>query len=141
MVDRDHQSRGSLGTHPTRTPRVPRNSAAPQQFVPEESRSPRVAEIGLQAHRRGKHQPVTAGPTNTRDNQMAKGERRNVANSNQGNMAPSESNSPTTASLGYPNTPGKQDLDLKSQVMMLMEGFMEGFKKDINNSLKEIQEK
>ena len=54
-------------------------------------------------------------------------------------MAPSEPNPPTTASPGYPNTPGKQDLDLKSQIMMLMEGFMEGFKKDINNSLKEIQ--
>ena len=48
-------------------------------------------------------------------------------------------NSPTTASPGYPNTPGKQDLDLKSQVMMLMEGFMEGIKNVINNSLKELQ--
>ena len=104
--------------------------------MPGESRSPRVAEIDVQAHRRGKHQPVTAGPNNTRDNQMAKGRRRNVANRNQGNMVPSEPISPTTSSPGYPTTPGKQDFDLKSQVMMLMEGF----KKDINNSLKEIQE-
>ena len=131
MVGRDHQSRGSLGTHSTRTPPAPRNSAAPQQFVLGESKSPRVAEIGLQAHRRDKLQPVTAGPTNTRDNQIAKGKGRNIASSNQGNMAPSKPNSPTTASPGYPNTPGKQDLDLKSQVMMLMEGLMEGFKKDI----------
>ena len=91
-------------------------------------------------HRRGKHQSLTAGPTNTRDYQMAKGKHRNVANRNQGNMAPFKPNSPPTASSGYLNPPGKQDLDLKSQVMMVMEGFMGGFKKDINNSLKEIQE-
>ena len=36
----------------------------------------------------------------------------------------------------YPNTPEKQELDLKSYLMMLIEGF----KKDLNNSLKEIQE-
>ena len=71
---------------------------------------------------------------------MAKSKHRNVTNRNQGNMTPSEPNSPTTASPGYHNIPEKQDLDLKSQVMMLMEGFIEGFKKDINNSLKEIQE-
>ena len=124
------------------TPPASRNSATSQQFVPRESSSPWVAEIGPQAHthRRGKLQPVTAGPTNTRENQMAKGKCGNVANRNQGNMAPFEPNSPTTASPKYPNTPGKQDMDLKSQIMMLMEGIMEGFKKDIHNSLKEIQE-
>ena len=37
---------------------------------------------------------------------------------------------------GYPNTPEKQDSDLKSHLMMMIEDF----KKDINNSLKEIQE-
>jgi gas vesicle protein len=37
----------------------------------------------------------------------------------------------------YPNTLEKQDLDLKSYLMILVEDF----KKDINNSLKEIQEK
>ena len=47
-------------------------------------------------------------------------------------MAASEPNSPTTASPGYPNTPEKQDLDLKSLVMMLVKEHM----KDI---LKEIQ--
>jgi len=35
---------------------------------------------------------------------------------------------------GYQNTPEKQDLDLKSHFMMMMEDF----KKVINNSLKEI---
>jgi hypothetical protein len=38
-------------------------------------------------------------------------------------------------SLGYPNTPEKQDSDLKSYLMKLEEDF----KKDINNSLKEMQ--
>ena len=51
-------------------------------------------------------------------------------------MAPSKPNFPTIRSLRYPNTPEKQDLNLKSQLMMLIDGF----KKDINNSLKEIQE-
>jgi hypothetical protein len=41
-----------------------------------------------------------------------------------------------TASLGYPNTPEKQDSDLKSHSMMMVEDL----KKDINNSHKEIQE-
>jgi hypothetical protein len=39
-------------------------------------------------------------------------------------------------SLGYPNIPEKQDSDLKSYLMMMVEDF----KKAINNSLKEIQE-
>ena len=37
---------------------------------------------------------------------------------------------------GYPNKPEKQDADLKSYLMMVVEDF----KKGINNSLKEIQE-
>jgi chromosome segregation ATPase len=39
-------------------------------------------------------------------------------------------------SPGYPNTPKKQESDLKSHIMMMIEDF----KKDINKSLKEIQE-
>jgi hypothetical protein len=39
-------------------------------------------------------------------------------------------------SPGYPNTPEKQNSDLKSDLMMVIEDF----KKDINKSLKEIQE-
>jgi predicted nucleic acid-binding Zn-ribbon protein len=38
-------------------------------------------------------------------------------------------------SVGYYNIPEKQDSDLKSHLMMIIEDF----KKDINNSLKEIQ--
>ena len=41
-----------------------------------------------------------------------------------------------TASPGYPNTPKRQNSDLKSYLIMLVEDF----KKGINNSLKEIQE-
>ena len=51
-------------------------------------------------------------------------------------MASSEPITPTTASSGHPNTLEKQDLDLKSYLMMLIEDF----KKDKNNSFKEIQE-
>ena len=50
-------------------------------------------------------------------------------------MAASEPTSSLTASLGYTNTLEKQDLDLKSLVMMLIEEH----KKDINKYLKEIQ--
>ena len=66
---------------------------------------------------------------------MAKGKCRNATNRNLGNMAASEPNTPTSASPGYDNTPEKQDLGLKSLVMMLLEEH----KKDINESLKEIQ--
>jgi hypothetical protein len=67
---------------------------------------------------------------------MAKGKCKNLINRNQDHSALSELSIPTTASPGYPNTPEKQDLDLKSYLMMLVEDF----KKGINNSLKEIQE-
>jgi gas vesicle protein len=43
---------------------------------------------------------------------------------------------PKRASPGYLNTPEKQDSDLKSYLMMMVEDF----KKGIKNSLKEIQE-
>jgi vacuolar-type H+-ATPase subunit E/Vma4 len=42
----------------------------------------------------------------------------------------------TTTSPGYHSTPKKQDTDLKSYLMMVVEDL----KKGINNSLKEIQE-
>jgi hypothetical protein len=43
---------------------------------------------------------------------------------------------PTTMSPGYPNTPEKQDTDLKSYLVIVVEDF----KKGINNTFKEIQE-
>ena len=65
---------------------------------------------------------------------MVKGKRKNLTNRNQDHWASSEPTTPNTASPGYPNTPEKQDLDLKSYLMMLVKDF----KKDISNSLKEI---
>ena len=67
---------------------------------------------------------------------MAGGKHKNRSNRNQGYLASSEPNSPTIASPGYTITPEKQDMDLKSLLMMMMEDY----KKEINNSLKEIQE-
>jgi hypothetical protein len=67
---------------------------------------------------------------------MAKGKHKNLTNRNQDYLASSEPSTPTTVSPGYPNTPEKQDSDLKLYLMMLVEDF----KKDINNSIKEIQE-
>jgi hypothetical protein len=67
---------------------------------------------------------------------MAGGKPKNRSNKTQGYLASSEPNSSTIANPGYTITPEKQDMDLKSLLMMMMEDF----KKDINNSLKEIQE-
>ena len=67
---------------------------------------------------------------------MAKGKNKNISNRNQDYLASWEHSSPATVNYGYPNTPEKQDYDLKSHLMMMIEEF----KMDINNSLKEIQE-
>jgi hypothetical protein len=67
---------------------------------------------------------------------MVKGKHKNLPNRNQGCSPSPEPSTPTSASPGYPNTPEKQDSDLKSYLMMLVQDF----KKGINNSLKEIQE-
>jgi SMC interacting uncharacterized protein involved in chromosome segregation len=66
---------------------------------------------------------------------MAKGKHKNLINTDK-DQASSEPSTPTTVCPGYPNTPEKQDLDLKSYLMMLVEDF----EKAINNPLKEIQE-
>jgi hypothetical protein len=67
---------------------------------------------------------------------MARGNGKNISNRNQAYLASSEPSSPITVSPGYPNTPEKQDSDLKSHLMMMIEDFT----KDINNTLKEKQE-
>jgi hypothetical protein len=85
-------------------------------------------------HRRNRLQPETTITTNTRDYQMAKGKHKNLTNRDQDHSPSSEPSTPTSASPGYPNTPEKQDSDLKSYLMMLIEDL----KKGINNSLKEI---
>jgi hypothetical protein len=66
---------------------------------------------------------------------MVKGKCKNLTNRNQEYLASSEPSIPTTVSPRYPNTQEKQDSYLISYLMMLVEDF----KKDINNSLKEIQ--
>jgi hypothetical protein len=65
---------------------------------------------------------------------MAGGRCKKRSNRNQGYLALSEPNSPTIASPGYTITPEKQDKDLKSLLMMMMEDY----KKKINNFLKQI---
>jgi hypothetical protein len=77
---------------------------------------------------------VTARPANIRNNQMIRIKDKIISNRSQGYLA-TESISPTTASPGYSNESEKQDSDLKSHLMMIIEGF-----KDINNLTKEIQE-
>jgi hypothetical protein len=67
---------------------------------------------------------------------MAKGKHKTINNRSQYILAPSEPSSPTTANPRYSNTTENQDIDLKSYFMKLIESF----KKDKNNSLKEIKE-
>jgi hypothetical protein len=82
---------------------------------------------------------------------MAGGKHKNRSNRNQGYLASSEPNSPTIASPGYTITPEKQDMDLKSLMMMIMEDFkkeiqentgkqLEAFKEETQKCLKELQE-
>jgi hypothetical protein len=66
---------------------------------------------------------------------MAGGKHKNISNRNQGYLASAEPNSSTISSPGYPITLEKQDSDLKPLLMMMIEDI----KKDIDNSLKEIQ--
>jgi hypothetical protein len=63
---------------------------------------------------------------------MEKGKRKNLTNRNQDHSPSSEPSTPTSANTGYPNTPEKQDSDLKAYLMILVEDI----KKDLNNSLK-----
>jgi hypothetical protein len=67
---------------------------------------------------------------------MVKGKCKNLTNRNQEHWASSEPSMPTTMSPGYPSTTKKQDIVLKSYLMIVVEDL----KKGINNSLKEIQE-
>jgi hypothetical protein len=77
---------------------------------------------------------------------MAGGKYKNRSNRNQGYLASSEPNSPIIASPGYTITPEKQDMDLKSLLMMMMENFkkeieentgkqLEAFKEETQNAL------
>jgi hypothetical protein len=110
------------------------NNTQERTGLPRSADTPTI--IGSHAHRRSKLQSETKRPTNTMDNQMVRAKHKNINNRNQGYLVSSEHNSPTTASPVYTNTPEKEDSDLKSHLMRMIDDF----KKDMNNSLKEIQE-
>jgi hypothetical protein len=63
---------------------------------------------------------------------MVKDKCKNLTNRNQDHSPSSEPSTPTSPSPGHPNIPEKLDPDL----MMMVEDI----KKELNNSLKEIQE-
>jgi hypothetical protein len=67
---------------------------------------------------------------------MARDKHKDISNRNQGYLALSEPSSSTIASSRYPIAPEKQDSDLRSLLMMMIEDI----RKDINNSLEEMQE-
>jgi hypothetical protein len=67
---------------------------------------------------------------------MAKSKHKNLTTRNQDHSPSPEPSTPTLPTPGHPNTPKKLDLDLKAYLMMMIEDI----KKDVNNSLKEIQE-
>jgi chromosome segregation ATPase len=67
---------------------------------------------------------------------MAKGKHKNLTNRNQDHSPSPEPSTPTSPSPGHPNIPEKLDLDLKAYLMMMAGDI----KKDLHNSLKEIQE-
>jgi hypothetical protein len=64
---------------------------------------------------------VTARPINTKDNQMVGAKHKNIINRNLYHLPKSEPNSPTTDSPGHPNIPEKQDSDLKSRLMKIIQ--------------------
>jgi hypothetical protein len=112
--------------------RVPHSSSYPNST----SREKVFRSAYTQAYKRDKPQSERARAATIRDNQMARGKGKNISNRKQGYMASSEPSSHTTASPEYPNTPEKQDSNLKSHLMMMLGQF----KKNINNLIKEIQE-
>ena len=67
---------------------------------------------------------------------ISKGKHKNLTNKTQDQSPSSVISTPTSASHGYPNTPEKQDSDIKSYLLMLVEDIT----KDYNNSLKKYRE-
>jgi hypothetical protein len=67
---------------------------------------------------------------------MTRDKHKNLSSKNKSYLKSSVPSSPTTASSKHPNTHKKQDSDLISHLMMMIEDF----KKEINSSLKEIEE-
>ena len=81
---------------------------------------------------------------------MARGKQKNLPKGNQDNLATPEPSSPITANSGMPNTPEKEDSDLKSYLKMMIEILkqereekhkeIEAFKEETRKTLKEIKE-
>ena len=71
---------------------------------------------------------------------MAGGKLKNRSNRNQGYLASSEPNSPTVASSGYTMTPEKQDMDLKSLLMMMMEDLKKEIQENTGKQLEAFKE-
>ena len=71
---------------------------------------------------------------NTRGKLTARGKHKKLTNRNQSYLASSAPSSPNTASREYPKILAKKDSKLKAHLMMMIKDF----KKDINNSLKEV---
>jgi gas vesicle protein len=67
---------------------------------------------------------------------MVKGKCKNLTNRNQDHSPSSEPSTATLPRPGHPNKPENLDLDLKAYLMMMVEDS----KKELNNSLKDIQE-
>ena len=71
---------------------------------------------------------------------MAGGKLKNRSNRNQGYLASSEPNSLTITSPGYTITPEKQDMDLKSLLMMMMEDFKKEIQENTGKQLEAFKE-
>ena len=71
---------------------------------------------------------------------MVEGKHKNRRNRNQGYLASSDPNSPTIASPGYTITPEKQDMDLKSLLMMMMETFKKEIQENTGKYLEAFKE-
>jgi hypothetical protein len=104
--------------------------------LPRESWSPSSADTGLQTHRSNKLHSKTAKTSNTRDYQIGKGKCKNLTKRNQNYSASPALSTFTAESPGYPNTLEKQDSDLKSYLMMLVEDFKKDIIIKIPNALK-----
>jgi hypothetical protein len=71
---------------------------------------------------------------------MAGGKCKKRSNRNQGCTASSEPNYPTIESPGHTITQEKQDMDLKSLLMMMMENFKKEIQENTDKQLEALKE-
>jgi hypothetical protein len=72
---------------------------------------------------------------------MAGGKHKKRSNRNEGYLASSEPNSSTVASPRKTITPEKQDMDLKSLLMMMMEDFKKKIQENTGKQLEALKRK